>query len=66
MTHGDQKSNIYPDYCHELSPTIGRWCPLRAVDVHALQSVGMFDNGIVALSYNISPTAAARGQFVQS
>jgi endo-1,3(4)-beta-glucanase len=45
MTGGDQKDPIYPDYCHELSPTIGRWCPLRAVDIHALRNVGMYDNG---------------------
>lgn len=45
MTTGHPTSNIYPEYCNELSPTIGRWCPLRAVDVHALQSVGMYNNG---------------------
>lgn len=46
MTNSEQTQTIYPDYCHELSPTIGRWCPLRAVDVHTLHSVGMYDNGM--------------------
>jgi hypothetical protein len=46
MTSGIFKANIYPDYCHELSPTIGKWCPLRAINVHDLESVGMFIDGI--------------------
>jgi hypothetical protein len=37
---------IYPDYCHTLSPTIGKWCPLRATDVYALKDVGMFCDGM--------------------
>jgi hypothetical protein len=36
----------YPDYCHTLSPTIGKWCPLRATDVYALKDVGMFCDGM--------------------
>lgn len=28
--------NIYPQYCFHLSPTINRWCPLRAADVQVL------------------------------
>lgn len=36
---------IYPDYCHILSPTIGKWCPVRTIDVHALDDVGMFCDG---------------------
>ncbi|KIN04870.1 hypothetical protein OIDMADRAFT_142682 [Oidiodendron maius Zn] len=55
MTNGDQKYSIYPDYCHELSPTIGRWCPLRAVDVHALESLGMYDNGKEIYYYGNHP-----------
>ncbi|KAK0125602.1 hypothetical protein ONS95_000390 [Cadophora gregata] len=35
-------NNIYPDYCHSLSPTIGKWCPLLATDVQRLRTVGMF------------------------
>ncbi|KAL5328807.1 hypothetical protein ACEPPN_002315 [Leptodophora sp. 'Broadleaf-Isolate-01'] len=37
-------NNIYPDYCHSLSPTIGKWCPLLATDVHRLKTVGMFSD----------------------
>jgi hypothetical protein len=40
------KPIIYPDYCHTLSPTIGKWCPLRATDVYALKDVGMFCDGM--------------------
>lgn len=39
-------NNIYPDYCHSLSPTIGKWCPLLATDVHRLKTVGMFSDGM--------------------
>jgi hypothetical protein len=45
MTSGADKPHIYPEYCHELSPSIKRWCPLRAVDVHDLADRGMFNNG---------------------
>ncbi|CZS95611.1 uncharacterized protein RAG0_05215 [Rhynchosporium agropyri] len=37
-------NNIYPDYCHRLSPTIGKWCPLQATDVHRLKTVGVFSD----------------------
>jgi len=42
MTSAPQNLTIYPDYCHALSPTIGKWVPLRATDIHGLQKVGMF------------------------
>ncbi|KAE9370315.1 hypothetical protein N431DRAFT_411518 [Stipitochalara longipes BDJ] len=42
MTSAPQNLTIYPDYCHTLSPTIGKWVPLRATDIHALEKVGMF------------------------
>ncbi|PMD46149.1 hypothetical protein L207DRAFT_561548 [Hyaloscypha variabilis F] len=42
MTSAPQNLTIYPDYCHVLSPTIGKWVPLRATDIHALEKVGMF------------------------
>ncbi|TVY42884.1 hypothetical protein LOCC1_G003974, partial [Lachnellula occidentalis] len=45
MTSGTSNPPIYPDYCHELSPTIKRWCPLRATDIQALDSWEMFNNG---------------------
>ncbi|TLS24146.1 hypothetical protein PpBr36_08137 [Pyricularia pennisetigena] len=35
MTSGDPPE-IYPQYCFHLSPTIHRWCHLRAADVAAL------------------------------
>ncbi|TLD28794.1 hypothetical protein PspLS_03246 [Pyricularia sp. CBS 133598] len=35
MTKGDPPE-IYPQYCFHLSPTIHRWCHLRAADVAAL------------------------------
>ncbi|PBP23329.1 OB-fold nucleic acid binding domain-containing protein [Diplocarpon rosae] len=38
------KDHIYPDYCHCLSPTIGKWCPLLVTDVHRLRNVGMFSD----------------------
>jgi hypothetical protein len=46
MTTPPQNLTIYPDYCHNLSPTIGIWCPLRATDIHALRKVGMFCDGM--------------------
>ncbi|KAI1000755.1 hypothetical protein K3495_g7442 [Podosphaera aphanis] len=39
------KPIIYPDYCHYLSPTIGKWCPLWATDVRDLKTVGIFTDG---------------------
>jgi hypothetical protein len=50
MTTPPQNLTIYPDYCHNLSQTIGIWCPLRATDIHALRKVGMFCDGLYALS----------------
>jgi hypothetical protein len=48
MTSVSAKLKIYPDYCHTLSPTIGKWCPLRATDIFALMDVGMFCDGMCA------------------
>jgi hypothetical protein len=45
MTSAPQNLTIYPDYCHALSATIGKWVPLRATDIHALEKVGMFCDG---------------------
>ncbi|KAH6680303.1 hypothetical protein B0J14DRAFT_262465 [Halenospora varia] len=39
------KPHIYPEYCHELSPTIKRWCPLLAKDIHSLDWRGVYNNG---------------------
>ncbi|KAH8765842.1 hypothetical protein BGZ57DRAFT_767529 [Hyaloscypha finlandica] len=39
MTSAPQNLTIYPDYCHALSPTIGKWVPLRATDIHGLQKM---------------------------
>ncbi|KAI6708494.1 hypothetical protein JHW43_008990 [Diplocarpon mali] len=39
------QDHIYPEYCHSLSPTIGKWCPLLVTDVHRLRNVGMFSDG---------------------
>lgn len=52
LTHDAMTSapTIYPDYCHSLSPTIGKWCPLTATDVHRLKTVGMFCDGTAAPS----------------
>ncbi|KUJ21741.1 uncharacterized protein LY89DRAFT_681158 [Mollisia scopiformis] len=33
---------IYPDYCQSLSPTIGKWVPLSAIDVSGLRDVGVY------------------------
>ncbi|KAI9745567.1 MAG: hypothetical protein M1818_001101 [Claussenomyces sp. TS43310] len=30
---------IYPSYCHGVSPTLGKWCPLRSTDVHGLKQL---------------------------
>ncbi|CAL3966459.1 unnamed protein product [Diplocarpon coronariae] len=38
------QDHIYPEYCHSLSPTIGKWCPLLVTDVHRLRNVGMFSD----------------------
>ncbi|TVY27633.1 putative J domain-containing protein [Lachnellula hyalina] len=51
MTSGTCNPPIYPDYCHELSPTIKRWCPLRATDIYALDWWEMFNNGLLSLGW---------------
>lgn len=33
---------VYPRYCHTLSPTLGKWCPLRASDVVRLGEIDGF------------------------
>lgn len=43
---------IYPAYCHDASLTLPQWCPLRAVDVHALRDVGMFVPGRFATAFS--------------
>jgi hypothetical protein len=55
MTSVPPNLTIYPDYCHTLSPTIGKWCPLRATDIHALEKVGMFCDG--KLPFSLPPNA---------
>ena len=42
---GDGKGVIYPEYCHDASPTILKWCPMRAADVCDLRDVGMYIDG---------------------
>ncbi|KAK0743102.1 hypothetical protein B0T18DRAFT_329227 [Schizothecium vesticola] len=37
MTSPEQPE-FYPQYCFHLSPTVGKWCHLRAADVAALSS----------------------------
>lgn len=37
MTSPEQPE-FYPQYCFHLSPTVGKWCHLRAADVVALSS----------------------------
>ncbi|KAI0164193.1 hypothetical protein GGR57DRAFT_278519 [Xylariaceae sp. FL1272] len=34
---GDAPPVYYPQYCFHLSPTINKWCPLRAVDIANLE-----------------------------
>ncbi|KAI0539103.1 hypothetical protein GGR58DRAFT_265630 [Xylaria digitata] len=34
----------YPQYCFHLSPTINRWCPLRAIDIACLGSQPGFED----------------------
>jgi hypothetical protein len=55
MTSAPQNLTIYPDYCHVLSPTIGKWVPLCATDIHALEKVGMFCDGESCLLPNPLP-----------
>ncbi len=44
-----ERLTIYPKYCHSLSPTFQKWCPLTATDVHALHQVGGFEGAFLAL-----------------
>lgn len=37
MTSPEQPE-FYPQYCFHLSPTVAKWCHLRAADVVALSS----------------------------
>ncbi|KAI1118282.1 hypothetical protein F5Y14DRAFT_258324 [Nemania sp. NC0429] len=34
----------YPQYCFHLSPTINKWCPLRAADIPGLESKPGFED----------------------
>ncbi|KAG9233760.1 hypothetical protein BJ875DRAFT_463306 [Amylocarpus encephaloides] len=45
MTSGVSTPHIYPEYCHDLSPSVKKWCPLQVVDVHRLDDRGMYSNG---------------------
>ncbi|KAF8866937.1 hypothetical protein BDZ45DRAFT_178389 [Acephala macrosclerotiorum] len=51
----DSELTIYPDYCHTLSPTIGKWVPLRARDVHVLKVVGAFSEQRILWHFNNHP-----------
>ncbi|KAI1416527.1 hypothetical protein F5Y13DRAFT_154130 [Hypoxylon sp. FL1857] len=42
----------YPAYCFYLSPTINRWCPLRATDIHGLECRPGFEADDVFFSLN--------------
>ncbi|KAI0839765.1 hypothetical protein F5Y06DRAFT_264539 [Hypoxylon sp. FL0890] len=42
----------YPAYCFHLSPTINKWCPLRATDIHGLESRPGFEGDDVFFSLN--------------
>ncbi|KAI1106562.1 hypothetical protein F4804DRAFT_18763 [Jackrogersella minutella] len=42
----------YPAYCFHLSPTINKWCPLRAIDIHGLESRPGFEGDNVFFSLN--------------
>jgi hypothetical protein len=37
---------IYPSHCHVLSLTLGKWCPLRIVDVLNLKEVEGFEGSV--------------------
>lgn len=47
---GASSDNIYPQYCFHLSPTIDRWCPLRAQDIHTLGSHPGFEGSTDAMT----------------
>ncbi|KAH9884082.1 hypothetical protein F4778DRAFT_575172 [Xylariomycetidae sp. FL2044] len=42
----------YPSYCFHLSPTINRWCPLRAIDIHGLTTRPGFEGQDVYFALN--------------
>ncbi|KAI1211268.1 uncharacterized protein F4807DRAFT_30564 [Annulohypoxylon truncatum] len=42
----------YPAYCFHLSPTINKWCPLRAIDIHGLERRPGFEADNVFFSLN--------------
>ncbi|KAI0009227.1 hypothetical protein F4779DRAFT_627926 [Xylariaceae sp. FL0662B] len=42
----------YPAYCFHLSPTINKWCPLRATDIHRLESRSGSESQNVFFSLN--------------
>ncbi|KAL7622076.1 hypothetical protein AAE478_007577 [Parahypoxylon ruwenzoriense] len=42
----------YPAYCFHLSPTINKWCPLRATDIHGLECRPGFEGDNVFFSLN--------------
>ncbi|KAI0899247.1 hypothetical protein F4806DRAFT_331585 [Annulohypoxylon nitens] len=42
----------YPAYCFHLSPTINKWCPLRAIDIHGLECRSGFEADDVFFSLN--------------
>ncbi|KAI1380388.1 hypothetical protein F4677DRAFT_259063 [Hypoxylon crocopeplum] len=42
----------YPAYCFHLSSTINKWCPLRATDIHHLESRPGFEGDNVFFSLN--------------
>ncbi|KAI1472876.1 uncharacterized protein F4812DRAFT_410724 [Daldinia caldariorum] len=43
---------FYPAYCFHLSPTINKWCPLRAIDIHGLEGRPGFEGDNVFFSLN--------------
>ncbi|KAK8044605.1 hypothetical protein PG993_004629 [Apiospora rasikravindrae] len=44
-TDGDtSKYEFYPEYCNAISPTINKWCPLTAHDIHGLSWKVRIDN----------------------
>ncbi|KAI5865937.1 hypothetical protein GGS23DRAFT_554703 [Durotheca rogersii] len=42
----------YPAYCFHLSPTINKWCPLRATDIHRLEGRPGFEGDNVFFFLN--------------
>lgn len=58
MNSNAPSPNVYPAYCHYLSPTVLKFCPLRAVDVHSLSDEqGMFIKGLLGLFNSMLPLA---------